>query len=351
MPHTPPGGDVAFDWTEVNCFLRPQAMLADEAAPGYGLLLLGLASLYRAWGAGGLFAAPGRGHFAFTREVFAPLAGIGVELSYVEDRGAVMDALRALLAGGPVIVPANIRALPYFQGFGSEDKSHFFLVRGHDPATDRFQLVDYLHVREDNLSLEYAPTTLPGELLGELTALYWDAFVGHAPTPDWDPRYWLLRVRPEASFRPLGGDALLRLFLAECRRVLDALEAAPHTARPLDDRALAELKAVHDAGDEERFSLLVHAYLQDANAALVHVKVAGHALRALGAGGEGELAALADDYRTRSSAVRSRLLVRSMVAPSLPAAEWEAFRGSLAALAVELRRGLRAAIPHRLPGE
>ncbi|HEY0023409.1 MAG TPA: phosphopantetheine-binding protein [Longimicrobium sp.] len=345
-PSAPAG--IEFDWAEVNCFLRPQAMLCDEAAPGYGLLLVGLASLYRAWGVDGLFAAPGGGHFAFARSVYAPLTGIGFELSYVDDRDAVPGALRALLAqGAPVVVPANIRPVPWFLEHGREDKSHFFLVRGHDAAADRYDVLDYLHVRDDNLSLEYGPVALDGGLMRQVTDAYWEAYVGDAPTPDWDPRYWLLRVRPGPGFRPLPAQALLQVFLDECRRVLAAVHARPETLRPLDERTLDELRALHaaGAGGGERFSVLMQAYLQDANSALVYARVAAHALRTLGAGQAARaVEAAAGEYRPRAAAVRSRLLVTSMVAPSLPAAQWDAFRAELASLAAGFGAEVRAAL-------
>ncbi|HEY0018393.1 MAG TPA: hypothetical protein VGC13_18955 [Longimicrobium sp.] len=345
QPSPSPAARVVFDWAEVNCFLRPQAMLCDEVAPGYDLLLLCMASLYRAWGTDGFFVVPGRGHFAFADAVFAPLAGIGFELTYVDEKEAVGGVLRDLLRdGGPVVMPANIRPLPYFVGHGEEDKLHFFIVRGYDRAADEFHLLDYLHVREDNLSLEYAPATLSGAMLREVTALYWDTYVGDAPTPDWDPRYWLLRVRPAAAFRPLDPDALLALLLSECARILDRRDAAAPDA--LDDRYLAQLRATHEIGNEERLSSLAHTYLADANAALVHVRIVEHALQALGhADAAAELAARLEEHRARTAALRSRLLVRCMVSPSLPHAEWTAFGEELGSLAAALGCTVREQIP------
>lgn len=346
-PSRPPAAPVELDWAEVNCFLRPQAMLCDEVAPGYGLLLLATASLYRAWGIDGFFSAPGRGHFAFVDAVFAPLAGIGFELTHVEEKGAVGGVLRDLLrSGAPVVVPANIRPLPYFVGHGEEDKLHFFIVRGYDEAADEFQLLDYLHVREDNLSLEYAPATLSGAMLREVTALYWDVYVGDAPTPDWDPRYWLLRVRPRAGFCPLEPAAVLELLLSECARVLARLDGGAATACALDDRYLAELRRAQEAGDEDRLSVLAHDYLADANASLVHARLVEHALRSLGHAGAAEgLAAALQDHRARTGALRSKLLVRCLVSPSLPDTEWTAFHEELASLGAALRGAVRDRIP------
>lgn len=330
---------IEFDWEEVNCFLRPQAMLCDQVAPGTGLLLLCLESLYQATGTGGFFGFPGLGHFAFADAVFTPLAGVELHRSFVDERGAVLDALAERARGGPVLVPANCRHLPYFKGHGREDKLHFFIVTG--AAGDAFQVLDYLHVHEDNHSLEYAPTTLSREMMGRVTEDYWDTWVGVAPlTADMDERFWLLRVRATGS--PPAEDEIPALLLAECARLLDA----PATGRTLDERYLAELRKAQEAGDEDRLSFLLENYLADANAALRYVKIVEHALGAVGGdGAEPGLAALVDEYRAKSTALRSKLMVRCMVAPSLPQAEWDAFRDGLGGLAARLRGEVRRAIP------
>lgn len=333
-----PRPPVEFTWEEVNCFLRPQAMLCDGVAPGTGLLLLCLESLYQASGAGGFFGFPGLGHFAFADAVFTPLAGVGLDRTFVHERGAVLDALAESARGEPVLVPANCRHLPYFKGHGREDKLHFFIVTGADAAGDPFQVLDYLHVHEDNHSLEYAPTTLSREMMGRVTGDYWDRWVGVAPlTADMDERFWLLRVR--ATGRPPAEDGIPALILAECARLLDA----PPTGHTLDERYLAELRTAQEAGDEERLSFLLENYLADANAALRYARIVEHALGAVNGTAPG-LAPLVDEYRAKSTALRSKLMVRCMVAPSLPQAEWDAFRDDLGGLAAGLRREVRGAI-------
>jgi anti-sigma regulatory factor (Ser/Thr protein kinase) len=62
---------VDFGWKELDCFLRPQAIVCDLVAPQYGLFFLFKTSFYRTWGFHGFYSEHAKRHFAFIQEGFS----------------------------------------------------------------------------------------------------------------------------------------------------------------------------------------------------------------------------------------------------------------------------------------
>lgn len=342
----PPSGGLkeehaAFGWREVDCFLRPQAILCDELGAGYGQLLLCLTSLYRTWGADGFFVEPGRGHFEFLRSPFREMTGIELHPTFLEERGSIAEVLRdeVLPGGGAAIVPANIRELPHFRGFMKQDLRHYFLVRGFDHASRSFDVYDYLHVQHDNQSLAYAPCRLPAGLLASLAADYWDRFVGaQPPGPEGDAPYWVLQVRAAAGWEPMSEPELCALALSGCQRVLALGDHAPHALQPLDERFLSRLRAAQAAGDATELGRAAHVYYAAANHSHVYLKVACRSLSALGREAAARrLASELASWDESAGKLRMQLILRCKLRRAPDPAVWDEFSAKLSSLSERLR--------------
>lgn len=337
----------SFDWSEVSCFLRPQAILCDLVSRGTGMLLLGMASLYRSSGIDGFYVDPTRDHFAFLTGPFQRVAGVHFEVTQFSESDDVVGRLtRQLLPeAGASIVPADLRCLPSTAWYGREHRRHFFLITDYDSLADALEAYDNVHVESNGLSLRYEKRALPRPTVERMVRSYRDHYAGLPSTSTYATGYWTLQVGNTTHTVPRSEDEALACFLAECERVLARIEENPAMSQSFDNRHHAELKRANEWRALGRLDSLALEYLADANHASVYVQIVVHALGQRGSSSAAaHLASELAEYKRRASTVRMQLLTRCMSGAPIPLAKWEDARTKLCAASQDLRRSLLSAI-------
>lgn len=316
--------ELELGWNEVGCFLRPQSMLCDALGNGYGLAFLLLYSFYRCTNRDGYFIESAKQHFAFAQTVFEGFSGISFHVDRIGNEDEIPGAIvRALEHGGPVLVPGNIRLLPYYAGHGGDDQPHYFIVTGFDASTRNVMLCDNLHETGEATHARYSPHVLSMDLFSTVARAYHRAYVARPrDTPHGESSFWVLRIAAGPGFRKETELSILDRLLSKCGALLRA-HAPGDTLSRVDRRHLAALRAAHASKEQERFERLVHAYLKEANMAALHVKLAIHALQRLAAPAAQQLAAGFDVYRRSSSLLRTQLCVRCLGPARVDDGEWQ----------------------------
>lgn len=333
-------GHAAFGWTEVNCFLRPQALLCEDICPGYGQIFLCLTSLYHTWGVDGFYAEPDCGHLQFLTSRLDTLIGLDFGLSYLEDRSRLAVTLRdEILPAGSAVAPVNVRDYPWFKDFGKKDLAHHFLVRRFDRTTRSFEVLDYLHVKPDNLSLRYEPFHIPFELFSSMATRYWDCFVESGPSsPGGRAGYGVLQVRGGELLRQCSEEDRCVLVLKACKDALMLVKTGRDSRRHLDERFLPALRSAHECQETAAFERTSYQYYSAANHARVHVKVICWGLARLGYRAEANrLVAELERWTRGTGQLRMQLLVKCKLSPRLDPSVWQGFTSHLARLAEDLR--------------
>lgn len=333
-------GQLHFDWKEVDCFLRPQAIQCERLAAGHGLMLLFLASTYRVFGLGE-FTVSAKSHFDFARQIFAPVSGIQLDVRHLAAHVDIGPTLRSLLAAhGSCIVPANLRRLPYFNEYDRTDRRHFFLVDGYVAETDTYRVFDTLHLSADHMVVEYADKDLPSELLEKLAIEYWNVFVrGAFPKHPGEATLWVAAFEPP-PYLPTRDREALRLVISEYRRaVADVVAGARNWLGP-DARRLLELEALARSGAPRELPKAMRLYLAEANFADVHLKILLHAVSIHGPSRHEELRTLVKEWQSAASRCRNNLLIAAMAPSGASPQIWREARESLNSRAVNLARAL-----------
>jgi hypothetical protein len=339
------GGEVGFDWRSVNCFLRPQVLLCDQIAPGYGRLFLFLTSAYRAFGFDGYFNGAARHHFAFASTAVRAATGLQFAVEHVDRSDHMMDALeRRLRSGRPVIVPANIRCLDYFASYGAVDQTHYFIVTGIDHGTGWVSILDNLHLTPDNTSTEYADHALPVQVFAALVRHYWQTHVARpGPTSDGET-FWLLQIEPDAHFARRGEAALADLIISEYRQYVSDL-ARGRDHQFVDDRYLDALEHFCAAGRRDLLPTSMRGYLAECRLATVHVSILIRLLEHSDPDTAASLAERLEQYHNAATARRTQLLVNCLKPTGVSPDEWRDMRAELSALGAGLRSAIAASLP------
>ncbi len=158
-----------FSWEDVDCFIRPQMLRCNQLLPGAGNLLLFNYSFYRTHLVAPYFSYPDFRYFDFLSAVFSnavPFKFQNYEYSDLTDLSEKLTDYHAnTIFETPVIVPANVRDLFYYQGYQQQDWAHYFIVTGYNPDTELFSVFDNLHLQADSKGTEYGEFTFPATLL------------------------------------------------------------------------------------------------------------------------------------------------------------------------------------------
>jgi len=338
MASPSPHGVARFDWAAVDCFVRPQVVLCDEIADGYGLLFLFLLSLYRTWGLDGYFADRDKQHFSFASCVMRDRLDLQFALTRLPDKRTQHQALiDALGAGARLLVPANIRPLPYFREQHGTDQAHYFIVTGHDATTDSYRIYDNLHVDRSTLARDYQARAIRGPEFRSLVDLYWDTHVDtQRLTSHREPTSWFLQVTPGPAFDRRQKPDLGAIVVREYRRVLARFDDS--RLLHVDDRNLRYLAHAVGLATVESLRAPIRAYLAEANLALVHLTLMSESLGSI-LNCRSPLAAEIDAYRRTAAGLRTQVLVMCLAGDG-KAADWNGVRGQLVQLAQDMKAGV-----------
>jgi hypothetical protein len=182
--------ELELSWEDVECFVRPQLVLAKDLRDGLDRELLLLVALHKANGYGGYFRADESSYFKFVDEVAAPLLGTDFQWQYFDSAEEALVALKGQTpAAAPVLVPGNIRELYYYEGYQQKDWAHYFIVDEYVASRDLFRVRDNLQMSLDSRSTEYRPFVIPGNLLFGTMRLFGQSHVavsGRATRSDQD---------------------------------------------------------------------------------------------------------------------------------------------------------------------
>lgn len=244
--------ELELSWEDVECFVRPQLVLAKALGNGLDRELLLLIALHKANGLGGYFGATENSYFKFVDEVASPLLGLDFQWQDFDSAEEALTTLKAQTpAAAPVLVPGNIRELYYYEGYKEKDWAHYFIVDEYLDSRELFRVRDNLQLSLDSRSTEYRPFVIPGSQLFGTMRLFAQSHVEggylHEDTYYRFPRYWLLRLLPSQQLLQAGSGAdereratrLVRYFV---RFVSESLsDKAQRSDQDLDqlDRALS----------------------------------------------------------------------------------------------------------------
>ncbi len=191
--------DLALTWEEVECFIRPQCVLADSLAEGWGSRLLFLVSLHRANGYKDCFNSVPDGYFNFCDDVLSTRLPLSFERHIFVDASEGFEFLRSrAMDAEPLLVPVNIRELYYYEGYLKKDWAHYFIVDGFDSELRLFRIRDNLHLSMDSRSTEYREFALPEDALRQAMLSFQRSHLRggtlHADAYNRFDRYWLMSL-------------------------------------------------------------------------------------------------------------------------------------------------------------
>lgn len=141
-----------FTWGQVNCFLRPQAMLADAACAGAGMPFVFLASICRAWNHGVRSRLWGR-HTEFLMQIAERELPLVARVTSLHRRSP--SATARCLRQGPALVPVGIASGGSPRGRVQPVRPHYLLVCMVDGAGEYASIVDNVLGNGSPTSLEY----------------------------------------------------------------------------------------------------------------------------------------------------------------------------------------------------
>lgn len=261
----------SFSWEEVECFIRPQSVIANLYKPGLGTCLLLLSSLYRSNGYEGYFQSEDKLAIPFSKNVLSK--HLPLEYNWFEYT-SYEGALNSLIENnsGTTIVPANIKSLPYYEGYNEVDWAHYFLVERYIKDKDIFLINDNLHLGLDSKSKEYRPFVLEANKLNEMMKLYEESHVagGYLYQNAYYKfsRYWNLNMQYDPnrddSEETIDHNTLLELFLTIYRKYVS-------NTRPAELFYLTRLF-------EERHESDLRHYLMSVNQRSLYIKIIKKAL-------------------------------------------------------------------------
>lgn len=342
-----PAAHLQFDWKEVDCFFRPQAVICDRISSGYGSLFLYLASFHNMFEFRGGLERAADAYFSNMQNVLIEIAGLDLQTSAVPRDGDITAALKHLPLGEKtVIIPVNIRALPWYREFQKTDQVHYLIVTDYDESDDAFTVLDNLHVDEDNESRTFAPLAMPEEMLAGIAELYRATYL------DQNACYWTLSIEQRGDVRLKSENEISRLVLSEYLQPTLALRTSATAPSSLDARYLQRLQSAHDRGDMAEFDVLMRSFLAATNFANVSLKllarVANHRSSEVGREVSSQLAR----YLSASSVLRSKLIVKCLITSHnmLPQGYWNEAAAEFTSLSDGLRERLSSLIA-QLNGE
>jgi hypothetical protein len=336
-----------FDWKEVDCFFRPQAVVCDRIGPGYGLLFLYLASFHKMFEFRGGLERAGDAYFSNMQTVLAEIAGLELQTRAVPYDGDITAALKELpLSEKPVIIPVNIRALPWYRDFQKTDQVHYLIVTDDNEADGAFTVLDNLQVDEDNESRTFAPLAMPGDLLSGIAELYRATYL------DRNACYWILTIERSGDARRKSENEISLLVLSEYLQPTLALRTSATVPSSLDARYLQRLQGAHDLCDMAEFEVLMRSYLAATNFANVSLKLLAQVANQRSSEVGREVSSQLDQYLSTSSILRSKLMVKCLITSHtmLPPGHWSEAAAEFTSLSDRLQERLSNLIA-QLDGE
>jgi hypothetical protein len=323
----------AFDWTEVNCFLRPQYLACQALAPDYGDLFLFLASQGRAHALRP--AVPDAyQHGADSHGAFCELTGVEFRVMSPPGVAEVLSCVKQALADGPVILPVASRHLNYLPAPPSSNELHHVTLQALDRANAGFVALDNFAFHQDPKSVVYDQVAITETALERAIVETWSA--GDVAS---GKGCWILQIRRGASFVERRPATAWRLVIDEYRRLGEG--GSVGKLLPIEELQLAELrKAASTPGGN--VAPLVREYLRDCNFSGVHLRLAAHALERV----EGELNAglqvLTERALTLARSTRTSFLVNCLSA-AMTDEDWMLLGARLADIMGPLQRRLTIA--------
>lgn len=338
---TPPKEHFQFDWKEVDCFFRPQAVVCEQIGPDYGLLFLYLASFHNMFEFRGGLERAGDAYFENMKQVLAAIGGLEIHTTDVSSRSEIPSAIKKLLAERtPLILPVNIRSLPWYQKFQDSDQVHYLIVTGYDESEHMFGVLDNLHVNNDNESTTFAPVQITEEMLGGITGLYAETYLT-VPSQNAIRPYWMMWIGAGSEFRLRSESEIFHLVLSEYLKPTLVLHTTTAGDSSLDSRYIARLRSAHDSSDKTEFHALSHSYLAASNFANVSLKILVNVVSQLASKTGVEASAHLDRYFNASSVLRSKLIVTCLISnQSISQEYWNETAAELTSLSDCLREKL-----------
>lgn len=136
--------DDGFTITQVDCFTKPHALLADSICPGIYTSYCYLTAFLKSYGASHGLTENLDWSFGIHPYVMRML-GYTYHMHYCRDKEELKDGLEEFLKKDtPVLLPGNLYHIYYSWSYQQIHALHLFLIHGYNSTTDVFNVVDNL---------------------------------------------------------------------------------------------------------------------------------------------------------------------------------------------------------------
>lgn len=295
----------------LDCPFSVQSAYLEMLRVGYGARFLFISSLHCAYGLGGYYTSPSKGHFQFLTEGLPLALGVQMQCQEIDAPSRGLGPIGALMrAHGPVVIPINLRHHPRFSKYGQEDFPYMVILKRHHGGS--FEVRDNLDRSSSSSLWHFDDSTIEHEHLELLFRSYAEVGLSLEWMPD-APSSWALFAESMAPLEESNvaedGSSSAAGWIVERYQDLEVgVEVSAEMASEV--RHWAAILRAESAG--ERCETYVKQYLMEDNFAQSHLDLLAHALAALGADGRPALKAEVERARARKQSLRMRLVVDAL---------------------------------------